>query len=162
MGKDVKLTPEEQIAGLQDELKKAVKDLEIVTKAEQEAVKSNSDSLQKIDDLASKVQSQDAEIAELKKTGNETLKELEAANSTLAEAKALNEELLNKVNQMDSEAAKDKLPVIKIDGSEYENRLPNGFSFPGKGIVTHTDLIKDKALQKELVEIKSGVLRKIN
>lgn len=153
------LTPELQIAGLQDELKKAVGELSDAKKvnqeqaAELEQLKNQLSVLQGAnDDLSGKLKLAASTAADSQTEAN-LKKEVEGL-------KSLNAELLLRIETLDQKAQEGKLPVLTINGEKYENTMPGGFNLPGKGVVTHAELAKDKELQARLVEIRSGVLRK--
>lgn len=166
MAKKNEITPEQQITGLQDELKKAVEEINSLNttlngkdeEIEQLVVdKGNvvnelNKAVGEINSLSLNLKGKDEEIQKLVVDKANVVNELEAA-------KAINAELLKKVDQQDKQAEEGQLPVFKVDGKEYINTQPDGFLVPERGVVNHDELLKDKDLQKKLVEIGSGVIK---
>lgn len=148
MAKQNELTPEEKIAGLQDELKAAVEEVQAQKKANEELTKLKDALSTQVDDLTAKVVAfEDApdETPELK--------------AELEQVKALNVELTQKISELDEQKQAGKLPTVKIGGKVYEITSPNGINLPGTGVVSAEDIKKDKELQAHLIEIGSNILR---
>ena len=162
MAKQNELTPEEKIAGLQDELKTAVAEVQ-KTKGENEALVKeleqsktlNADIANHNQELSVQVSTLEAKVKAFEEAPDQT-PELKAE---LEQVKALNVELTQKISELDEQKQAGKLPTVKIGGKVYEITSPNGINLPGTGVVSAEDIKKDKELQAHLIEIGSNILR---